>query len=91
MVCYFCGNENRSLSQEFQAAKKEGSSGFISRWADSFHNISASYMMKNRPAEFTSMSDYVVTFSEKLNVIDRILQRITKEQCGKLVVVCVHR
>ena len=51
--------------------------------ADSFHNMSAAYMMKNRPSEFTAMNDYIVTFGEKLAVLDRISQRIIKEQYGK--------
>ncbi|KAI0229395.1 Sorting nexin-30 [Lamellibrachia satsuma] len=64
---------------ELQAAKKEGS-GLISRLADSFHNMSASYMMKNRADEFSSMNDYVNAFGEKLAVLERISQRIVKEQ-----------
>ena len=50
--------------------------------ADSFHNMSASYMMKNRSAEFTVMNEYTLAFSEKLGVLDRISQRIVKEQYG---------
>lgn len=72
------------LSQEFHSAKKEGS-GFMSRVADSFHNMSAAYMMKNRPPEFTVMNDYITMFSEKLGVLDRISQRISKEECGKIL------
>ena len=67
--------------QEFQAAKKEGT-GLFSRVADSFHNISASYMMKNRSDDFTDMTDYIQTFGEKLGVIDRISTRILKEHYG---------
>ena len=75
--------------QEFQAAKKEGS-GFMSRWADSFHNMSASYMMKNRHAEYGAMNDYIHTFSDKLGVLDRISQRILKERYGGcFVMACV--
>jgi sorting nexin-7/30 len=70
-----------SILQEFQAAKKEGS-GFMTRVADSFHNMSASYMTKNRPSEFVAMGDYINTFSEKLGVLDRISQRVIKEQYG---------
>ena len=70
--------------QEFQAAKKEGS-GFMSRVADSFHSMSAAYMMKNRPVEFSVMSDYINTFSEKIGVLDRISQRILKEEYGEFI------
>ncbi|ELU06895.1 hypothetical protein CAPTEDRAFT_21975 [Capitella teleta] len=64
---------------EFQAAKKEGT-GFMSRMADSFHNMSASYMMKNRPPEFVATTEYINGFSDKLAVLDRISQRVIKEQ-----------
>ena len=55
----------------------------MTRMADSFHNISASYMMKNRPADFVSMEDYIKTFEEKLASLDRISQRILKEEFGE--------
>lgn len=64
---------------EFNAHKKQGQ-GLISRVTNSLHNMSASYMMKNRPPEFTAMHEYVQTFGEKLASIDRITQRILKEQ-----------
>lgn len=54
----------------------------MSRWTESFHHLGVSYMMKNRPPEFGVMSDYIYTFSEKLGVMDRISQRIMKEQYG---------
>ncbi|BFZ16283.1 hypothetical protein BsWGS_19322 [Bradybaena similaris] len=64
---------------EFQAHKKQGS-GFLSRVSDSLHNMSASYMMKNRPPEFAAMHDYIMMLSDKLGVMDRIAQRVAKEQ-----------
>lgn len=64
---------------EFNAHKKQGQ-GLISRVSNSIHNMSASYMMKNRPPEFSVMHEYVHTFGEKLASIDRITQRILKEQ-----------
>jgi len=67
--------------QEFQAAKKEGT-GILSRWTDSFHNISAAYMMKNRAPEFTEANAYMYLFGEKMGVLYRISQRIAKEQYG---------
>ena len=54
----------------------------MSRITDSFHNISAAYMVKNRPEEFTSMHDYIGSFGDKLGVLDRISQRILREQQG---------
>ncbi|XP_033737677.1 sorting nexin-30-like [Pecten maximus] len=64
---------------EFQAHKKQGS-GILSRVSDSIHNISAAYMMKNRSPEFTMMHEYVQSFADKLGVLDRISQRVSKEQ-----------
>ena len=55
----------------------------MSRLADSFHNMSASYMVKSRPTEFVNMGEYVQSFGEKLGSIDRISQRVLKEQYGE--------
>ena len=63
----------------------------MTRVADSFHNMSAAYMMKNRPAEFTVMQEYIQVFGDKLGVLERISDRIWKEQYGvyprKMVIV----
>ncbi|KAK3800106.1 hypothetical protein RRG08_015072 [Elysia crispata] len=64
---------------EFQAHKKQGS-GFLTRVSESLNNMSASYMMKNRPPEFALMHDYITLLSDKLGVMDRIAQRVAKEQ-----------
>lgn len=57
----------------------------MTRMADSFHNMSASYMTKTRPTEFITMQDYINNFSDKLGVIDRISQRVVKEQYGRMM------
>lgn len=67
--------------QEFQAAKKEGS-GVMSRLADSFHNMSAAFTMKNRDVEFDDITAYINAFADKLAVTDRVSQRLLKEQYG---------
>ena len=41
-------------------------------------------MMKNRGDEFSAMNDYVNAFGEKLAVLERISQRIVREQYGKI-------
>jgi len=56
----------------------------MSRLADSFHNMSAAYMMKNRDVEFDDVTAYVNAFAEKLAVTDRVSQRLVKEQYGEL-------
>ncbi len=40
-------------------------------------------MMKNRSPEFSIMNDYIHNFSDKLGVLDRISQRILKEEYGE--------
>ena len=42
-------------------------------------------MMKNRSLEFADMSDYANALGEKLGVIERISQRIVKEQFGLFI------
>ena len=56
----------------------------MSRLADSFHNMSAAYMMKNRDAEFDDITAYVNAFADKLAMTDRVSQRLLKEQYGEL-------
>jgi len=81
MILHYDENWNVCL-QEFQAARKEGV-GVMSRLADSFHNMSAAYMMKNRDTEFDDITAYVNAFADKLAVTDRISQRLLKEQYGE--------
>ena len=71
--------------QEFQAHKRQGA-GILSRFTDSIHNMSASYMIKNRSPEHTMMSEYIYMFGDKLGTIDRISLRILKEQTGECIV-----
>lgn len=81
---------NIVIPQEFQAHKKQ-STGLLGRVTDSIHNMGASYMMKNRTPEFTMMHEYVQAFGEKLGSIDRITQRIVKEQSGEdLCMICCY-
>ena len=56
----------------------------MSRLADSFHNMSAAYMMKNRDPDFDDLTAYINAFADKLAVTDRVAQRLLKEQYGEL-------
>lgn len=38
--------------------------------------------VKNRPDEFMEMNNFIETFSQKINLIDKISQRIYKEERG---------
>lgn len=44
--------------------------------------MSASYMMKSRVPEFDDMTVYVQTLFDKLGNIERISQRVLKDQNG---------
>ena len=80
--------KNANCLQEFQAHKKQGK-GIISHVTDSIHNMGASYMMKNRPAEFALMHEYINIFGDKLGVMDRIATRVLREQAGWLTFVII--
>lgn len=47
---------------------------------ESVKQVAGGYKLRARPAEFSAMADYLDTFSTKLGTIDRIAQRIIKEQ-----------
>jgi len=64
---------------EFAAHKKEGP-GILGRMTSTFHNIAATYMMKSRAPEFDQMNEYINKLGEKLGSVERISQRINKEQ-----------
>lgn len=38
--------------------------------------------VRNRPDEFTEMNNFIETFNQKINLIDKISQRIYKEERG---------
>lgn len=38
--------------------------------------------VKNRPDEFAELGEYVEAFSQKINVLDKVSQRIAKEEKG---------
>lgn len=46
-------------------------------------HVAGGYKLRARPAEFCAMGEYLDTFSQKLGTIDRIAQRILKEQSGR--------
>lgn len=46
--------------------------------------VTGGYKLRSRPLEFAAMGDYLDMFTQKLGTIDRIAQRIIKEQAGKV-------
>lgn len=63
----------------FAAHKKEGI-GLLGRVSNTFHNLAATYMLKGRAPEFDHLNEYIEKFGDKLGVIERISQRVHKEQ-----------
>ncbi|KAK6484700.1 sorting nexin-7-like isoform X1 [Huso huso] len=65
---------------ELASHKKQGP-GLLSRMGETVRAVAASVRgVQNRPEEFTAMNDYVETFSQKMGMLDKIAQRIVKEQ-----------
>ncbi|KAM8780185.1 sorting nexin-7 isoform 1-T1 [Rhynchonycteris naso] len=64
---------------ELSAHKKQGS-GLLSKMGQTLRAVALSMRgVKNRPDEFMEMNDFIETFSQKINLIDKISQRIYKE------------
>lgn len=71
--------------QELSSHKKQGP-GLFSRMGQTVRAVASSVRgggVKNRPHIFTDINDYMETFNQKINLIDRISQRIYKEERGK--------
>ncbi|NWX08937.1 SNX7 protein, partial [Caloenas nicobarica] len=66
---------------ELSSHKKQGP-GLLSRMGQTVRAVASSVRggVKNRPEMFTEMNDYVETFSQKINVLDKIAHRIYKEE-----------
>ncbi|XP_046879566.1 sorting nexin-7 isoform X3 [Hypomesus transpacificus] len=65
---------------ELTSHKKQGP-GFLSRMGDTVRALSNSVRgVKNRPEEFAAMQEYVEAFSQKISSLDKVTQRIVKEQ-----------
>ncbi|XP_066548685.1 sorting nexin-7 isoform X2 [Amia ocellicauda] len=65
---------------ELTSHKKQGP-GFLSRMGDTVRAVAASVRgVKSRPEEFDTLNDYVEVFGQKMSVMDKIAQRVVKEQ-----------
>ncbi|XP_074474949.1 sorting nexin-30 [Sebastes fasciatus] len=52
----------------------------LTKVGESVKHVAGGYKLRARPAEFCAMGEYLDTFNQKLGTIDRIAQRIIKEQ-----------
>ncbi|XP_041741183.1 sorting nexin-30-like isoform X1 [Coregonus clupeaformis] len=57
----------------------------LSKMGESVKYVTGGYKLRGRPMEFSVMGDYLDLFTQKLGTIDRIAQRIIKEQSEYLV------
>ncbi|XP_038828690.1 sorting nexin-7 isoform X1 [Salvelinus namaycush] len=65
---------------ELTTYKKQGP-GFLSRMGETVRAVANSVRgVKNRPEEFTAIQEYVEDFSNKISCLDKVTQRIVKEQ-----------
>lgn len=72
------------LCQELLPHRKQGP-GFLSRMGETVRAVASSVRgLRSRPEEFAVMHDYVEEFSTKISSVDKITQRITKEQRGSV-------
>ncbi|XP_071851154.1 sorting nexin-7-like isoform X3 [Apostichopus japonicus] len=64
---------------ELSSYRKQSPS-VVFRLGSSVKANASAYMLKNRSPEYTMMGEYVHTFGDKMGSVDRISQRILKEQ-----------
>ena len=65
-----------------QPHRKQGP-GFLTRMGETVRAVANSVRgLKSRPEEFILMQDYVEDFSNKITSVDKVTQRIIKEQKG---------
>lgn len=58
----------------------------LTRVGESVKHVTGGYKLRSRPLEFAVIGEYLDTFALKLGTIDRIAQRIIKEEIGELFV-----
>uniref|UniRef100_A0A8C9TPV8 Sorting nexin-30 n=1 Tax=Scleropages formosus TaxID=113540 RepID=A0A8C9TPV8_SCLFO len=80
-------NENFNVfltAKDLNSYKKQGLA-LLTKMSESVKNVTGGYKLRSRPLEFAAMLDYLDVFTQKLGTIDRIAQRIIKEQSEYLM------
>ncbi|XP_064435467.1 sorting nexin-30 isoform X2 [Mirounga angustirostris] len=72
------------LIPDLNVYKKQGMA-LLTRVGESVKHVTGGYKLRSRPLEFAAVGDYLDTFALKLGTIDRIAQRIIKEEIEYLV------
>lgn len=68
-----------------QDLNKRQGLALLTKMGESVKHVAGGYKLRARPPEFNAMGEYLDTFSQKLGTIDRIAQRILREQSGILL------
>ncbi|KAG8595106.1 hypothetical protein GDO81_001419 [Engystomops pustulosus] len=68
-------------AKDLNSHKKQGVT-LLSKMGESVRYVTSGYKLRNRPLEFSAITEYLDTFALKLGTIDRIAQRIIKEEVG---------
>ncbi|XP_075681692.1 sorting nexin-30 isoform X2 [Rhinoderma darwinii] len=71
-------------AKDLNSHKKQGVT-LLSKMGESVRYVTSGYKLRNRPPEFSAITEYLDTFALKLGTIDRIAQRIIKEEVEYLV------
>ncbi|KAB1280164.1 Sorting nexin-30, partial [Camelus dromedarius] len=71
-------------AKDLNAYKKQGMA-LLTRVGESVKHVTGGYKLRSRPLEFAAVGEYLDTFALKLGTIDRIAQRIIKEEIEYLV------
>nr|XP_030715031.1 sorting nexin-30 [Globicephala melas] len=72
------------VHSDLNAHKKQGMA-LLTRVGESVKHVTGGYKLRSRPLEFAAIGEYLDTFALKLGTIDRIAQRIIKEEIEYLV------
>ncbi|XP_028660639.1 sorting nexin-30 isoform X1 [Erpetoichthys calabaricus] len=84
-VLSFNDHFNVFLSAKDLSSYKKQGLALLSKMGESVKYVTGGYKLRCRPVEFAAMGEYLDTFVLKLGTIDRIAQRIIKEQAEYLV------
>ncbi|XP_010885889.4 sorting nexin-30 [Esox lucius] len=78
-------NEHLNAFLSAKDLNKRQGLALLTKMGESVKYVTGGYKLRARPMEFAAMGDYLDMFTQKLGTIDRIAQRIIKEQSEYLV------
>uniref|UniRef100_A0A673FT36 Sorting nexin-30 n=1 Tax=Sinocyclocheilus rhinocerous TaxID=307959 RepID=A0A673FT36_9TELE len=73
-------NEHFNAFLSAKDLNKRQGLALLTKMGESVKYVTGGYKVRARPVEFAAMGDYLDLFTQKLGTIDRIAQRIIKEQ-----------